>query len=300
MHTKYFKIAGMSIQVSSDLPLSDTTFHPKFDAFEINRPFDDNLIIHHHFLEDINVVNLSNAEKVYLHPPWSIYKTENNEVVYQWIKPAPPHDVYYRTVVTNQNHNPLHIYNDNEIKKRFLDGGQTSLTLFPSDQILLGRILPSKDGCILHSLGIIHNNNGFLFVGHSDAGKSTMAGLLNHGSEILCDDRNIVKLENGIFKLYGTWSHGDVPDISPESAPLKGIFFLEKSNVDELNPVENKKVIIKKLLACLIRPLTTSDWWDSTFVLIDQLAENVPFWNLKFEKSGNAFHLIKKISDCEI
>ena len=38
--------------------------------------------------------------------------------------------------------------------------------------------------------------------------------------EVLCDDRNIVRRSPGGFRVYGTWSHGEVPIVSSASAPL--------------------------------------------------------------------------------
>ncbi|WP_321492454.1 hypothetical protein [uncultured Desulfobacter sp.] len=56
--------------------------------------------------------------------------------------------------------------------------------MFPTDQILMGRILAYRNGCIMHSLGVSLDNQGLLFVGHSDAGKSTMACIMKQGAEI--------------------------------------------------------------------------------------------------------------------
>jgi len=82
-------------------------------------------------------------------------------------------------------------------------GGLSSLTRFATDQILIARLLADRQGCYLHSAGAIINGAGMLFVGHSDAGKSTITRLLMDAGgagdiqvEILCDDRNIVRNGN--------------------------------------------------------------------------------------------------------
>ncbi len=117
------------------------------------------------------------------------------------------------------------------------------------------------------------------------------------GWEILCDDRNIVRVVNKSFRLYGTWSHGDVPDISSQSAPLKGIFFLEKADINQIEHILDTTLAFKKLLACLIRPLTTSDWWEKSLDTVSLISKNIPCWQLKFDKSGNIFDTIKQLSE---
>src|SRR5208337_4389114 len=71
-HRCYY-IAGITIRLESDLPITDTTFHPKFKHFEVNRPGKDTITIRHHFsLPDLN--NWDIGEEVYRRPPWAIYK----------------------------------------------------------------------------------------------------------------------------------------------------------------------------------------------------------------------------------
>lgn len=65
-------------------------------------------------------------------------------------------------------------------------------------------------------------------MGHSEAGKSTTVKLLQGKAEILCDDRNIIRRWPEGFVVHGTWSHGEVPLVSPASAPLWAILFLRK------------------------------------------------------------------------
>lgn len=290
MPKRFFQIAGMSIEVQSDLPFSDTTFSPKFKAFEIGAPLAENIVLHHRFEACRTVPKPEN--RVYLKPPWAVYK-QDNQWIYQWVKAAPPHESYFRTVVTDKEHSFLDVYNDDSIKEQFLKGGLTSLTMFPTDQILMGRILAYRNGCIMHSLGVSLDKQGLLFVGHSDAGKSTMAGIMKQGADILCDDRNIIRKKNNAYFVSGTWSHGDVPEISPETVPLKGIFFLEKANFNQIKPVEDSRQSFDRLLACMIRPFETRDWWDNALDFLSGLCQQVPCWNLQFDKTGQIYHLVK-------
>ncbi len=291
-HKKYFNVAGISIEVASELPFERDTFAPKFDVFETDGPLQENIVLRHHFSKMENVVNGDPSNRLYFRPPWAIYQ-QGKKWIYQWIKAESPHESYYQTVVTDREHAQLDIYNDEEMTKKFLKGGLNSLTMFPTDQILTGRLLAYRDGCILHSLGIILDGKGYLFVGHSDAGKSTMAGMVKNDALILCDDRNIIRRKSNGYQLFGTWSHGDVPDVSVETAPLAAIFFLQQSEKDGIEPLQDEVTIFESLLACLIRPLETRDWWEKSLEFLTLVSQEVVCCNLKFTKSGDVVDLIK-------
>jgi len=297
-HRRYFKIADITVQVESDLPIKDNTFHPKFKLFEVDGPGEDTISIRHHFsLPDLSGKDLGREH--YRKPPWAIYKN-NGSWVYLGISPTLGDKSLHRIAAFNPDYTRGRIYNDKE--EAFIKGGLHSLTLFPSDQILLARVLADRQGCYLHSCGVNFQGKGLLFVGHSEAGKSTMATMLKGQAEILCDDRMIVRRQKSEdrsqktgFKIYGTWSHGDVPDVSANSAPLRAIMFLEKADEDRIIPLEDKKEITKRLLSCLIKPFVTADWWDKTLVLIDKMAERVPCYVLRFDKTGAVADILRKL-----
>lgn len=67
--------------------------------------------------------------------------------------------------------------------------------------------------------------------------------MLKGEGEILCDDRIIVRRWPDGVKIHGTWSHGDIPDVSNSSAPLRAIFFLEKSQENAIEPIDKHAVI---------------------------------------------------------
>ena len=291
-HEKIFQVGGVSLEVKSDLPITRTTFASKFDSFEIPWPLEDNVVLHHRFSCDLSKITVDAGKNIYFKPPWAIYHADSRWI-YQWIKPEPPHKNYYRTVVTDKEHSFLDIYNDQDMEKKFLEGDLTSLTMFPTDQILLSRLLAYRKGCIMHSLGISLDGTGFLFVGHSDAGKSTMAQIMKKGAVILCDDRNIIRRNDTGYTLSGTWSHGDVPDVSAMTVPLKAIFFLEKSDRNSIQPVQTPGEVFDRLLACLIRPLETRDWWDMSLSFLTAVSRQVPCCHLEFNKTGQVYDLIK-------
>lgn len=288
-HRRYFRIAGITLQVDSDLPIGEQTFHPKFAAFRTDGPGADTVTVRHHFtLPDLKGKDL--GRELYRKPPWAIYR-QNGSYIYLGISPKADDPSLHRVAIFDADHTRARIYNDREDTWR--KGNLHSLTMFPSDQILIARLLADRQGCYLHSAGANINGAGVLFVGHSDAGKSTTTRMLMEAGaagrmqvEILCDDRNIVRRGDDGWRVYGTWSHGDVPVVSANDAPLRAICFIEKANENILAPLTDRKEIMRRLLACVIKPFVTADWWNKALDLIEHMANEAPCYVMRFDKSG--------------
>lgn len=281
-HRRSYEIAGMTVQVEADLPITDQTFASKFKQFEVQGPGSDLISIRHHFsLPDLKGQDL--GQEVYRRPPWAIYR-KGDSWIYLGIAPEPDDPSLHCVAVFNQDHTRGRIYSAAE--ELFRKGDHHALTLFPTDQILLARVLADRQGCFLHSGGVILEGQGLLFVGHSEAGKSTTIQMLRGKAEILCDDRNIVRRWPDGFRVHGTWSHGEVPLVSAASAPLSAIFFLRKSSRNHLRLLENRQEILGRLLSCLIKPLVSADWWEKMLALIEVLAREIPCYEMEFDQSG--------------
>jgi hypothetical protein len=291
MDKHYYKVAGITIAVSSDLPVREETFHPKFKEFEVKAPGEDVVHLHHHF-HMLDVGKSEPGKKVYEKPPWAIY-SDNSRFTYVWTPYSENSNGFRRAAVFSLDHTRGVMYNDDINLGVYNAGNIGSLTLFPTDQILLARLLGYRKGCVLHSAGMIMDGNGLLFAGHSDAGKSTISLMMKHRATILCDDRNIIKKEADGFKLYGTWSHGDVEDVSSDSADLKAIFFLKQGKEIRLVRIKDRKTILKKLLACLIKPFVSATWWNKTLDLVEEIVGEVPCYELCFDKSDKVLELLE-------
>ena len=176
----------------------------------------------------------------------------------------------------------------------FKAGNLYSLTLFPTDQILLARVLADRQGCCLHAAGLVIDGQGFAFVGHSEAGKTTLTRQLMPHGEVLCDDRIIIRNWPDGFKVYGTWSHGDIPLVSPASAPLRALLRLEQAPENRLLPVEPRQVI-RLLPQYIVRPLVTKDWWEKTLDLVGAVARQVPVYRLRFDTSGRVIETLREL-----
>jgi len=288
-YINYFKIADITIKVSSDLPLTESTFHPKFRLFKAKGPGEDMISLHHSFsLPGLKKSDL--GHRVYDDPPWKIYKKDDGWL-YIGVYPEQEGEKIFKIARFNRSHTNGRLYHDGT--DLIESGNRTSLTFFPSDQILLARLLPDKNGCIVHSAGLIYKGFGLAFVGHSEAGKSTMVKIFKDRSEILCDDRNIIRKKPGQeFTLYGTWSHGEVPDVSAARARLKALFFLNKSKENRIEPIEDRKEITTRILDHIVKPLVTPDWWDKMITLAYDISREIPCYELYFNKQDGIVSVI--------
>jgi hypothetical protein len=291
-HRRYYEIAGITLQVDSDLVITDTTFAQKFDWFRVDGPGDDNVVIRHHFglpearEEDKGV-------KVYHKIPWAVYRKGKSwiyEGIYEEVPPRSNDPETLSIAVFADDHSRGEIYNQEDKRRVWAKGSLGSLTMFPTDQIVLARLLADREGCIVHSGGLIVDGQGLLFVGQSGMGKSTtmemIRGRLGCRAEILCDDRNIIRRWPQGFRVHGTWSHGDIPDVSSASAPLRAILFLQQDTQNLVESLHDPMEVWGRMLPRLVRPLVTADWWHKELDLLAQVVDGVPCYVMRFDKSG--------------
>lgn len=292
-HRRYYDIAGVTIQIDSDLPFTENSFLPKFDLFKTDIPGEDIVQIRIHF-EIPEISDKDMGEEVYRKPPWAIFRKKGSWI-YRQISVDPEDKTLRRLVVFNKDHTTAEIYMDRP--ELFSEVSHHSLTMFPTDQILLSRIFADRRGLSLHSSGMIIHGAGLLFAGRSEAGKSTTVSLLKDEGEILCDENIVVRRWEEGFRIHGTWSHGDIPIVSNNEAPLKAVLFLEKSDENKIIPLTDKKEVTRRLLPRLMRPLITADWWEKSLATTEMLVDEVPAYIMKFDKTGNIRKVIRKFTD---
>lgn len=281
-HRRHYRIGGVTIRVESDLPFTDEAFHPKFEIFRAAAAGPEMISIHHHFaLPDLDDQDL--GTEVYRRPPWAI-RRKGRAWIYLGIYPDLHEARYHRVIVFDESHTRARVFHPSP--DLFHQGPHDSLMLLPSDQIFLARALPRWGGAFIHAAGVSLGGHGLLFAGPSDAGKSTIVKMLKDKAEILCDDRIIVRKGARGFDIHGSWSHGEVPLVSAGSAPLRAVLFLRQAKENRKVRLESPEEILRELLPRFVRPLLTADWWEDVLGLAGDMMRTVPFYELRFDKSG--------------
>jgi MoaA/NifB/PqqE/SkfB family radical SAM enzyme len=303
-HRRYFQIAGITVRVESDLDFDEVKFKKEFAPFAVAGPGEDNVTLRHYFeLPDMKGKDLGG--ELYRKAPWAISR-KNGTWFYRGIAPDGSDAELHRVAVFDAGHTHAMIYSLPSDAGRIRTDGWYSLSLFPTDQIWLAPLLADRHAVLLHSAGVILNGQGLLFVGHSDAGKSTTVTMLTNAGreqgvplqvEILCDDRNIVRRWDEGWRVHGTWSHGDVEDVSSASAPLRALLFLHQGSRNEITPLTDRKEIWRRLLATLIKPMVTAEWWQKELDVLERLINEVPCYTMDFDKSGAIVAKLAKLAE---
>lgn len=166
---------------------------------------------------------------------------------------------------------------------------------YPIDELAMMHRLALGEGVELHALGLAdHDGSGYLFVGHSGAGKSTTARLwmAEHRVRLLSDDRIILRKHDGNFWMYGTPWHGDAGVASQGRALLSSIFLLQQFPRNELAPLPQPQAAAE-LFARAFVPHYLGDGIDFTLGFLKSLAQSIPCSTFRFTPTKSAVEAIR-------
>jgi hypothetical protein len=164
----------------------------------------------------------------------------------------------------------------------------------PAVELLMVNYLARERGIIVHACGVVHCGKGILLAGESGAGKSTLAGCWNGEAhtEILSDDRIIVRKQGGKFWMYGTPWHGDAGFASPRGVRLDKIFFLKHGRDNSVRPAGQAETVMQ-LLKCSFPPYWETAGMEFTMDLFGEIAAAVPCHEFQFTPDRRAIDSIK-------
>jgi hypothetical protein len=114
-------------------------------------------------------------------------------------------------------------------------------------------LLLKNRGFILHSSASISEDEAFVFVGSSGAGKSTSAKLLKEEYPRLNDDKSIIRKVNNNYFCYQNsfrekYEYRKNPEIDARGYKVSKLFFLRKSNDFKMEKIADKDLVLKKIL----------------------------------------------------
>lgn len=179
----------------------------------------------------------------------------------------------------------------------FADGQPIFPLEYPIDELAMMHRLALGEGVELHALGLADQDGaGYLFLGHSGAGKSTTARLWmsEPGVKLLSDDRIILRKKDGQFFMHGTPWHGDAGVSSPGCAPLSAIFLLEQAPQNEFLPLPGAKASAELFARCFV-PHYLSDGIQFTLNFFDELTRSIPCSVFRFAPTESAVEAIRHV-----
>jgi len=166
---------------------------------------------------------------------------------------------------------------------------------YPIDELAMMHRLALGEGVELHALGLVdRDGRGYLFLGHSGAGKSTTARLwmAEPGVKLLSDDRIILRKQEGNFWMHGTPWHGDAGVASAGSAPLSSVFLLEQAPQNQILPLAPGKAAAE-LFARSFVPHYLKEGIQFSLSFFDELTRSIPCSIFRFAPTDSAVEAIR-------
>jgi hypothetical protein len=168
---------------------------------------------------------------------------------------------------------------------------------YPLDELLFIHYLALGRGAEVHACGVVdYHGDGHLFLGQSEAGKTTMAKLWQNeeGATVLSDDRIILRRKGEELWMYGTPWHGDAEIASPFQARLSRLYFLEHGKKNELVELGMTEAMAQ-LFACSFIPFYSPEALKFTIGFFEQVARAVPCYKLSFIPNKKAIGFIQQL-----
>lgn len=102
---------------------------------------------------------------------------------------------------------------------------------YPLEDLVFRHLFADRGALLVHACGVAWQGKGYLFVGSSGAGKSTMARLWKEtGATVLNDDRVVLEASEAEIFVYPTPWFGEYPEVGGEGVPLAALYFLRKGS----------------------------------------------------------------------
>ncbi len=154
---------------------------------------------------------------------------------------------------------------------------------YPVDEIVFSKLLADRGGFITHAAGLDWNGRGVLFLGHSGAGKSTIAELFARveGVEVLSDDRLAIETATNHVTMTGTPWHGLASFASPRTVRLERIYFLRQASSCATWHMTSAEAAAR-LFALSVVPYWDQEAAERVLSTCAQLSQDVPCAGLEF------------------
>jgi hypothetical protein len=243
-------------------------------------------------------INLGNLKKKFIH---LIYKKYNNFIVKNFYNSK--YSLISVKIIDKKtffcNKNILYSRKDfrvsvNVREKEIVCFVEENIYSFDSMlRIIFGTILFNKKGLLLHSCGIVYDKKGFLFIGNSGRGKSTLIkNSFLEEIKVLSDELVAVIYKKGKFFTYKSPFFGDIEFFNKKLNVIKSDNFFEIKKIFVLNRHTKKFLVkkiffdesIKKLLKnnlCLFKKPVFGNKILTTAI---KIVKNIDFFNLNFSK----------------
>jgi hypothetical protein len=177
-------------------------------------------------------------------------------------------------------------------KVKVLDFFDLSVRLF-----LLQHNLIERQGLIVHAAGGSVQGKGIIFAAPSGTGKSTLSGLLQHGSQtrLFSEERLIIRSIKDQWHVWGTPWHGESHIAQNESAPLAALFFLKQSEQTKITQLSRSDGLYRLIQTASI-PWYSKQWTDRGLACCEAVVQEMPMFELAFRPDQTAVQAVERFA----
>jgi hypothetical protein len=221
---------------------------------------------------------------------WKLYG-EDGDYVFRFTAPA-----YGEHPYKQARFSPDFTRGEVTLHADYFDRGQPAFPLeYPLDELLLTNLLARGRGVEVHALGIRDGDGrGYLFLGHSGAGKSTMARLWEGtGVLVLSDDRIILRMRDGKVWMYGTPWHGEEELAAAERTLLTRSFVLGRGAANELVALAPPRAVSELFTRSFV-PFYNAAALRYTLEVLQQVADAVACAELRFVPDREVVEFVRE------
>lgn len=155
-------------------------------------------------------------------------------------------------------------------------------------------LLRDSHSFFMHLAAVAQNGEANIFLGDSGAGKSTLVSLLKKQMIPICDDRGLIKREDGSYYLYQSpYIEKNSHPKSSGRVPIRKIYFLKKSTSFKIVkiPPTHVELLLKNVSRQILINNNNKDIFNFTMNYSDR------FYYLFFSHKDK--NLAKKLATCD-
>jgi|GEM_PF-1130979 len=189
-----------------------------------------------------------------------------------------------------------------DLQQRFFDQVDERVSIgFPLDELIISRLLTQRSSLVLHACCVEVGGQALVFMGHSGAGKSTIAEIAEEaGAAVLSDDRTILEVpDDGRIRAHGTPWHGSFRRGRRGALPVAGIYLLVQAAENRTQPL-SPVAVVGELFVRTIQPTIRPGEVDLVLRTVERLGASVPVRTLFFRPDAHAFTVACRDARLEI
>jgi hypothetical protein len=230
---------------------------------------------------------------------WKLYEDldgNNDGFIFDFSSPVLGSEPYKRLHVDREFRRGRILLNQN----CFLDPATCNPLEYPLDELVVMHRLGRERGVEVHAAGMRDSNGiGYLFLGHSGAGKSTTTRLWNqqHSMTVLSDDRIILRETDGEIWMHGTPWHGEAAFAAPDKAQIDRLFILEHAPesvlANRITPIRGGRAV-GEIMARSFLPFYDAAALENTMSFLQEIVAAIPCYRLEFRPEGSAVEAVRQ------